>query len=363
MSISRTSDNSWTYDFWHLGKRFRKRFDSRSDALKAEAQRRLELNSGSNRDERITFRNASKLFFENHSQPSKVVWKDDGSKIEYLNSFFGDKKLTDFTSFDIQCLRNALQEKGLSSSTVDKYHALTKTIFNKMTEWKRFSGTNPASEVKLKREPNAHIRCLSQDELRLLEEKLRNDVVFPYYRVALHTGMRRSEICRMQWEHINMTSKDIYVPISKSGKARHIPMNDVMYDLFSELYSSGKDPQSKVLQQLSPAYISHRFIKKCKKLGIRDFRFHDLRHTFASYLVMDGVNIHTVSRWLGHATIAMTEKNYTHLSPNYQNEEIQHLNKLSIRSQEPNRTTFRQHCDFQENSAGAENQKHIEILI
>ncbi|MCB4791301.1 MAG: site-specific integrase [Elusimicrobia bacterium] len=363
MSVRHPPNKKWIYDFRHLGKRYRKRFKSRSAAARAEAQKRLGLNSNPDHDERITFRNAAQLFFENHSRTSKVVWKDDKSKIEYLNSLFGDKKLKDFTSFDIQCLRNNLQEKGLNSATIDKYHALIKTIFNKMTQWKRFSGPNPASEVKLKREPNAHIRCLTMDELRLLEENIKDDIVFPYYLVALHTGMRRSEICRMKWEDINMIAKTIYVPISKSGKARHIPMNDVIYDLLAELYGSGKDAQSKVLRDYDPTYISHRFIKKCKKLGIRDFRYHDLRHTFSSYLVMAGVNIHTVSRWLGHASIAMTEKNYTHLSPNYQNEEIQHLNELSIHSQESNRTTFGQLFDIQGNSVIPENQKHIEKSI
>lgn len=349
MTVLRTSHNTWTYDYWFRGKRFRKRYASRSSALKAEAQHRLGQGSNSNQDERVTFQSAAQLFFENHSKPSKRVWKDDKGKIEYLNVLFGEKKLTDFTSLDIQNMRNCLQEKGLAPATIDKYHALVKTIFNKMKQWKKFGSANPACEVQLKREPNAHIRYLTQNELRSLEEHLKNDVIFPYYLAALHTGMRRSELCGMKWEHINLTSRDIYVPISKSGKARHIPMNDVMYMLLTKLSESGTDPQGHVLNRLHPDYISHRFIRKCKKLGINGCRFHDLRHTFASYLVMAGVNIHVVSKWLGHATIGMTEKHYTHLSPDYQREEIQRLNSLSFHLQETeNRTNFRQTSDFLE---------------
>ncbi len=353
----------WTYDFWHLGKRYRKRFESRSSALKAEAQKRLELNVNPNQDERVTFKSAAQLFFDNHSRPNKNAWQDDKGKIEYLNGLFGDKKLADFTSFDIQLMRNKLQEKGLSSATIDKYHALVKTIFNKMKQWRRFNGNNPACEVKLKRGASAHIRFATQDELRQLEEHLKADVIFPYYVIALHTGMRRSESRNMKWEDINLSSRDIFVPTSKSGKSRHIPMNDVTFNLLTMLYGSGKDPQSKVMPEYSPEYISHRFIRACKRLKIRDFRYHDLRHTFASYLVMGGVNIHTVSRWLGHATIVMTEKHYTHLSPDFQKEEINQLNKLSIHSQESNRTTFRQSANFQEIPKVSECQKSIENLI
>lgn len=335
MTVSRLSRNSdrWFYDFWHLGKRYRKRFDSRKEALIAESVRRLSLNCNPNQDEDLTFSIAAQLFFENHSRPTKEVWKDDEDKIEYLNGLFGDKKLKDFTSFDIQYMRNKLQEKGLNSATTDKYHSLIKTIFNKMKEWKKFVGDNPACDVKLERAPHAHIRFATQAELKLLEENIKNKSIFPYYLIALHTGMRRSEICNMRWGNINIMTRDIFVPISKSGEARHIPMNDVIYDLFTRLYGSGKDPQSKVLDTLSPGYISHWFKRICKKLKIQDFRFHDLRHTFASHLMMAGVNIHAISRWLGHSTTVMTEKNYAHLAPNFQKEGIQQLNKLSIHSQ------------------------------
>ena len=157
----------------------------------------------------------------------------------------------------------------------------------------------------------------------------------------------------MAWEHINMDTRDIYVPISKSGKARHIPMNNVMHDLLTGLQATAADQHGRVLIALSPGYISHRFIRTCKKLGIAGVRFHDLRHTFASYLVMAGASIHVVSKWLGHATINMTEKHYTHLSPDYQREEIQRLNSLSFHAQD-NRTNFRQTSDFHENSANSE---------
>lgn len=328
MSVTRTSKNSWKYDFRHLGRRCRRRFKSREKALKAEAQRRLEVGNGSVSDEQITFRNVAKLFFDNHSKPSKRVWKEDESKIKYFNSLFGDKKLVDFTPFDIQNMRNDLQEKGLSSATIDKYHALIKTIFNKAISWRYFARGNPANEVKLKREPNAHIRCLNEDELRLLNTSIKNDIIYHYYLIALHTGMRRNEIRNMKFGDLDLHAKNIHLPTSKSNKPRDIPMDDTMYNLFAQL-CLGKDRESKVLIQLSPSYISHRFVKICKKIGIKDFRFHDLRHTFATLLIRENVSTHAVKKWLGHSSIVTTEKNYINLSPDFQKESIQKLDKIS----------------------------------
>lgn len=329
--ITRTSYNSWTYDFWHLGKRYRKRFKSRSNATQAEAKKRVDLGKGSGHNERITFREAAQLFLENHAKPNKASesWQHDSSKIEYLNGLFGDKKLVAFTPLDIQGMRRILSEKGLSSRTADRYHSLVKSIFNKMIIWQKFEGFNPANGVKLKREPNAHIRFLSSDEIRLLESRLRGTSLYPYFMGALHTGMRRGELCNVKWSHITFAMRDIFIPKSKSGKSRHIPMSDTLYALLKELYGSGKQDDERVFGTVYRSDVSRNFSALCKELGIKDFRFHDLRHTFASQLVMAGVNIFKVSKWLGHSTVMTTERYYAHLSPDSKREEINCLNKLS----------------------------------
>lgn len=331
MSVLRTSDNSWTYDFWHLGKRFRKRFKSRNSAIQAEARIRLEIGNGQQLSRSITFKEAAYLFLENHAKPNKAQesWQHDLCKIEYLNKLFGDKKLVDFSPLDIQKVRNILSEKGLTSRTADRYHALVKSIFNKMIMWQKYEGFNPANGVRLKREPNAHIRFLSRTEIQLLESHLRSTSMYPYFIGALHTGMRRGELCSVQWGHITFPMRDIFIPKSKSGKSRHVPMSDTVYALIKELYGAGKQDHEFVFGTTNRSHLSHQFKAVCKELGIKDFRFHDLRHTFASQLVMAGVNIFKVSKWLGHSTVTTTEKYYAHLSPDSKREEINCLNKLS----------------------------------
>jgi integrase len=327
MTIFRTSNSTWTYDFRHLGKRYRERFKSRSEATQAEAKLRLELEKGIGPN-KITFREAAQLFLDNHAKPNKASWRHDATKIRRLCQLFGDKKLSEITPLDIQRMRTIVTDKGQSNATADRYHALEKTIFNKMIIWQKFEGFNPAKGVSLKLEPNAHIRFLNKDEATLLENRLRSTDLYPYFVGALHSGMRRGELCNVQWGHVTFALRDIFVPKSKSGKSRHIRMNDLLYSFLKELYGDGKRDDEFVFGTMSSSEVSRRFSMVCKELGIKDFTLHDLRHTFASQLVMKGINIFKVSKWLGHSTVMTTEQYYAHLSRDSQREDIECLNKL-----------------------------------
>jgi integrase len=211
-----------------------------------------------------------------------------------------------------------------------------------MIMWRKFEGFNPANGVKLKREPNAHIRFLNKEEIQLLEENLRGTNLYPYFMGALQTGLRLRELCGVKWENVTFPLRDIFIPKSKSGKSRHIPVSDMLYEMLLERFGAGKPDEDLVFGTLHPCHVSHRFMAKCRELGIKDFRFHDLRHTFASQLVMAGVNVFKVSKWLGHSGVMMTEKYYAHLSPDSQREEINFLNRLSVCCPKSAQTNFRQ---------------------
>ena len=334
MTIHRTSNGTWAYCFEYGSKRYKRRFKSRDKAANAEANLRKELMSGFENDRSMTFREASALFFEKHSKPNKATYAEDEKKIELLNGIFGDKRLVDFTPLDIQNLRSYLPGIGTgrkritSSATVDKYHGLVKAIFSKMYFWRMFAGYNPATGVRLKREFKPHVRWLAREEIGRLEEVL-PESIYPYYLCALHTGMRKNEILGLKWNDITFSIRDIYAIKTKSCKPRHIPMNDTLYRFLMKRYGEGKKPEDPVFGQLSGDYLSHGFRKACQKAGVKDFRFHDLRHTFASHLVMSGVNIYQVSKWLGHSSVTTTEKYYAHFSQDCKREEIEKLNKLN----------------------------------
>jgi len=142
----------------------------------------------------------------------------------------------------------------------------------------------------------------------------------PEFDIALHTGLRRSEqYRRISWRDVDFERQDLYVPRSKNVRARHIELNDTALSAFRELYrrTGGKDPifanQRNGERVLSAR---HWFDDAINKSGIGGFTWHDLRHTFASRLVMMDVSLRHIVDLMGHATIQMTMK-YAHLAPSY----------------------------------------------
>jgi integrase len=124
--------------------------------------------------------------------------------------------------------------------------------------------------------------------------------------VALLTGMRRSELLGLKWEQIR--NGFIYLTETKGGKARQIPINDRLEG--RRFYE-----------------VKRSFVSACRRAGIEDFRFHDLRHTFASRLVMKGASLKAVQELLGHADLKMTMR-YAHLSHEHLRDSVNLLNDL-----------------------------------
>ena len=195
--------------------------------------------------------------------------------------------------------------------------ACLKCMFNKAMLWGKIK-ENPVTKVKFFKEDNTIVRYLAEEEReRLLKACKLSDAIhlYPIVVVALNTGMRKGEILNLRWRDIDLANRFIHVETSKSGKRRDVPMNKfltetVRFDI--------KKPGSEYVfcnDKGNPfIHVDRSFETALKRAGIRNFRFHDLRHTFASYLVMAGVSIYTVSKLLGHSSVRVTER-YAHLSP------------------------------------------------
>ncbi len=140
--------------------------------------------------------------------------------------------------------------------------------------------------------------------------------------VALTTGMRRGEILGLKWDYIKLDNRLIILPVTKNNTVRVLPINDTLHRILSEMpqksgYVFGNGNGGHIEN------IKHSFTSACRKAGITDFRFHDLRHTYASHLAMRGVHIRALQELLGHKTLAMTQR-YSHLAP----EQLQSAVKL-----------------------------------
>lgn len=293
---------------------------SKKLALKVLAKRTTQVTEKKwfdlEKQEQIYFRDFSREFLERHSK-NKISFKRDEGIVKLLNDYFGDKLLHQITPLMIENYRKIRLDKGRTKATVNREVACLKCMFNKAMLWGKIK-ENPVTKVKFFKEENTIVRYLAEDEReRLLKACNLSDAVhlYPIVVVALNTGMRKGEIINLRWRDIDLANKFIHVETSKSGKRRDVPMNKfltetVRFDI--------KKPGSEYVfcnDKGKPfIHVDRSFKTALKRAGIRDFRFHDLRHTFASYLVMAGVSIYTVSKLLGHSSVRVTER-YAHLSP------------------------------------------------
>jgi integrase len=181
-----------------------------------------------------------------------------------------------------------------------------------------------------RKENNQRGRFLTDDEETELREALGvHD--WPLVKVAMHTGLRRGEQFTLRWEHVDFANRIITVPRSKHGETRRVTMNDTVCEILRDRqrrvkseYVFPSDTGESALDACN--YMRRVFMPALEAAGIHDFHWHDLRHTFASRLVMAGVPLRTVQELMGHKTITMTLR-YAHLSPAHQLEAVQRLNR------------------------------------
>jgi integrase len=135
---------------------------------------------------------------------------------------------------------------------------------------------------------------------------------------SLNTGMRQGEILALQWQDVDFYRGILVVMKSKNHERRTIPLNNVVFSLLSEKRAAGRlDGPVFVTGRGNPLkvrYLARTFTKARNRAGLSDFRFHDLRHTFASRLVQRGIDLYKVQRLLGHKTGLMTQR-YAHHCP------------------------------------------------
>jgi len=178
---------------------------------------------------------------------------------------------------------------------------------------------NPTIGIKQFKIPEKQPLYLSKDDYKKLEQVLTDSNFNDLIKLAVNTGMRQMELLTLKWKQINFNEKVIVLDnrshVTKSKRIRTIPMNQNVIDLLIKRNESCNDVDSvfDYLQTASPSIISQRFKSYILKANInKQFHFHSLRHTFASWLVQNGVSIYYISKLLGHSNISTTEI-YSHL--------------------------------------------------
>jgi integrase len=197
--------------------------------------------------------------------------------------------------------------------------------------------SNPARLLKHRREADGRVRFLNQSDPHE-EARLRKVMAakfpehIPELDIAIHTGLRRGEqYRRIDWSCVDLARRDLFVPQSKNGRSRHIGLNKAALAAFEELRrrTEGKDPifasRNHGDSLRGPR---HWFEDAAREAGLKNFTWHDLRHTFASRLVMTGTDLRTVADLLGHANIQMTMR-YAHLAPAHKQAAVDRLDAFA----------------------------------
>jgi integrase len=273
----------------------------------------------------------------NHAQPDETL-----ARLRRLN--FGDKQLDEFKLADVETWRIKRRELGRSPNTINRDMSDLNAALQRAVDWELIK-VHPLARLKpLKVDKRKIVRYLtSKEEKRLIaaliarDDKKRRerqsanewrkergydrlpaigiycDNLTPMMWVALNTGLRRGELWGLAWGDVDLRRKMLIVhgKGAKSGQTRHIPLNAAAVDTLKN--HRGDVMPLPSIPVFGRATFRKSWGKVLKDAKIENFRFHDLRHSFASKLVMAGVPLNTVRELLGHSSLEMTLI-YAHLS-------------------------------------------------
>jgi len=204
-------------------------------------------------------------------------------------------------------------------STINRKLAVIKHMFRKAIEWEMIE-KNPLEYLRLLSVTTRRLRYLSMEEEGVLTTHLESGMISKWLRdiviVGLDTGMRQGEMIETLTRSCIDSRNDMIVLYQpKTQRSKMIPMTGRVKGVLKDEIS---------FAQVNPRTINRYFSSFTKQCAINNFRFHDLRHTFASKLAIKGVPIHVISELLGHTNIQMTMR-YAHLSPKAKREAIELL--------------------------------------
>ena len=240
------------------------------------------------------------------------------AKLDYWLASIGDKLIVEITTAEIKSVLDGLSSR-LSNATVNRYKAAISVVFSYAC--REFDlPDNPVRHIRSKPENNERIRFLSDDERKRLLKACRASKWSKLYLLvlmAITTGARKGELLNLKFSDIDFGRQTAFVKTSKNGQPRVLPLtNEVVTEL-----SGFKDQEAELifnseLKLDRPMCFTKQWKKVLVQTDIENFRFHDLRHSCASYLAMNGASLLEISDVLGHRQISMTQR-YSHLCTNH----------------------------------------------
>jgi len=307
----------------------------------------------------ITFEKLAEKYLKEYSVKKNRKGIEDQSRYEnHLKDRFDNKGLDEILALDLERMKTDMAKKDYSPKTICHCLGLIRSMYNKASDWNLYQGPNPVARVKKPTIQNARDRFLSFEEANaLLKELKRNPQIKKEYKelkdhklhdialLSMHTGARAGEIFKLKGYDINFDTRLITLRDTKNTETRYAPMTkDIKKMLKCRMPEDSNayiftDKDGKKIKEVSNAF--NRIVDRLGlNDGVEDARqrvvFHTCRHTFASWLAMQGTPILTIARLMGHKSISMSER-YSHLSPGHKKEAVMGMEKAF--NKERNTTT------------------------
>ena len=250
----------------------------------------------------------------------KKSWQSDDCYLRHhLLPAFGKKHLDEITKHDVIVFHHGMRTKGYALGTCNRCLILLRYAMNLAVRWE-IPGvtTNPTKDVALFENPNKKERFLSQEEAQTLYEAVcRSDNPMLRYIVPMLilTGARKREVLDAKWEDFDLAARQWRIPVTKSGKPRHVPLSTGAIHLLASVPRHENCPWTFANPKTGKPYVSFYISWNTARIaaGLADVRIHDLRHSFASFLVNAGRSLYEVQKILGHTQVKTTQR-YAHLS-------------------------------------------------
>jgi len=324
---------AWYYNIMIKGVRYRGiGGTTKTQALRTQDKIRSLVISGQYEDEKKVKNPKIQKFAEVYLDRRQHLKskKRDILSVKTLLQFFKGNHLSDITPNTIEDYIAYRLKVGVKNGTINRELACLKHMYNLAIKWGD-ARKNPVSLVKFLKEPPGRTRYLTNDEANLLLD-CSMEHLHPIILTALNTGMRLGEILNLTWDRVYIDHViDPYIELkeTKNNKNRFVPLSDDMIKMFRELKIKNGHSNFVFLSIHGQRLQSVRkpFENAVKKAGILDFRFHDLRHTFASHFIMNGGDLLTLKEILGHSSLVMVQR-YAHLGAAHKRRQINYLNGM-----------------------------------
>jgi site-specific recombinase XerD len=316
------------------GNRRREKAGKLAAALDLLAERRLQIKKGEyippRKTRAWTFKKlAEETIKQKALRLAPGTIETDRSRLNGLLPHIGEIRHERVNAECIEETLGKMKAAGLTYSTLNRYRSFISSVFCYAVKINLIA-VNPVTRVGRYKENDSRLRWLRPEE----EEKVRNCLKVDYQRwefdLALHTGMRRGEQWWLRWKDVDLEHGVLTVK-GKTGR-RHVQANEVAVGALKRLarYSGEKEFVSPDNDGTAKRDCRSWLKDAVEEAGIKDFHWHDLRHTFASRLVMAGVDIRTVQELLGHKSIVMTMR-YSHLSTDHRAAAVAKMNESKVK--------------------------------